>query len=143
MKPNREATRSGFAMALGLALLALVAVVILMLSRQLSHEIHRTTTAYQNAQTRQLLFAGALSLKQHASQWNIDRWKGEAAGENWDVALPSELFSPAEVLVIRCSSDFDGQVKADLAAASGARSWSHTLRLKWVGGRWLIDPLSM
>ena len=84
MRRNRRAR--GFAMLAAIAMLGIVGAILAALTGQFSYEVHRTGRAFQEAQLRQLLHAGAQDAIERARSWG-----DTLTAEKWTVELPSPL----------------------------------------------------
>lgn len=87
MTANRNPRPRGFTIILGFALLGLIAVAVVLLTRQMGYEMQRTRSAYDDAQLRQLLLAGAQDTLAHANSWTADR----PSPDHWSLELPPAL----------------------------------------------------
>lgn len=87
MRANSNRRPRGFTIILGFALLGLIAVALVLLTRQMGYEMQRTRSAYDDAQLRQLLLAGAQDTIARASAWAADG----SAPDHWTLELPADL----------------------------------------------------
>jgi hypothetical protein len=78
--------RKGFTILLAVVMFGLVAVAAAMIVRQLGYELQRTRTAYEDAQLRQLLLAGAQDVATHG-----DRYRQPEKTGSQKLDLPKSL----------------------------------------------------
>ena len=88
MIASHRSRSRGFTIILGVVLLGLIAVALALLTKQLGYELQRTRSAYEDAQLRQLLLAGAQDAAARAGRWSA---QGPAAPGAWKVELPADL----------------------------------------------------
>lgn len=119
----------GFTIILAIALLAMIAVAAAMIAHQLGYELRRTRTAYEDAQLRQLLLAGAQDIAAHSA---------DATTKVRHVELPPTLVSQgASLSISRPKSDGDVLILARL----GTRAASETLHFEDPSHHWtVVEP---
>ena len=133
--------RSGFAMIVAIAMLALVSASLLLLTRQFAYEGQRTRTNWEDAQLRQLLLAGAQDVADRASHWN-----GPAPTEPWRLDLPEALADEsrqsASLTAQPRSAAADG-IEVRLEARLGHRQAAQTLHLRKASGKWSVTGVTL
>jgi type II secretory pathway pseudopilin PulG len=132
---KRSPRRRGFTIILAVVLLGLVAVAAAMIVHQLGYELQRTRTAYEDAQLRQLLLAGAEQVETHGDQY---RQQGKMEPQALD--LPTSLATQGASVSI--SSDQSAQRAGDILiiAHLGGRDAQQTLHWDDASHQWSVAP---
>lgn len=123
---RRTAHPRGFTIVLAIALLAMIAVATAMIAHQLGYELRRTRTAYEDAQLRQLLLAGAQDVASHST---------DSTTKTGQVELPPTLASQgASLSISQPKSGGDVLILARL----GTREANQTLHFDEPSHRWAL-----
>jgi hypothetical protein len=129
---HRNGPPHGFTVILGLVLLGLIAVAIAMVTRQMGYEMQRTRSAYDDAQLRQLLLAGAQDAIAHASSWTADR----PAPDHWTIELPSPLRDLGASVTLQATDSGPDTRMVQIDARLGPREAIDTLRFSRTDQGW-------
>lgn len=132
---KRSPRRRGFTIILAIVLLGLVAVAATMIVHQLGYELRRTRTAYEDAQLRQLLLAGAQQV-----QMRGDQYRSQEKMDPQAVNVPTSL--TAEGASVSISSDPSTRHAGDIRiiAHLGARDAEQTLHWDQASHQWNVAP---
>ena len=129
-RPMRKSR--GFAMLAAIAMLAVVAAVLAALTGQFGGEIRRTRRAFQDAQLRQLLHAGAQDAIERARSWD-----GAPKAGGWTVQLPQPLAGGDGARVrSQVHSMNETQADIEIEAHFDDRTATQVLHLTRSGGTW-------
>ncbi|MBC8109276.1 MAG: hypothetical protein H7Z14_22010 [Anaerolineae bacterium] len=107
--------RTAFATTSALLLMAVVSAALLVLGALLRADANRTLSEAEDAQLRQLLYAGALDA-------TVKSNSGVELAKSWDVALPPEIGGSVHVEVA-------GR-RATITARQADRQTSETIRIE-------------
>lgn len=123
----------GFASVLAITMLALVSAAVVMLTSHFASEITRTRTAWEDAQLRQALLAGAVEAAVRAKSWG-DR----PAQAHWQLVLPDELSAGSMTVSLETIPDSADYANIEVSARLNQREAIQTLRFHRAGGNWNI-----
>ena len=129
--PNRRPR--GFTIILGFALLGLIAVAVVLLTRQMGYEMQRTRSAYDDAQLQQLLLAGAQDTLSHANSWTDDR----PSPDHWTLQLPAELRELGASVSVRVTEVGENARAVEIDARLRNRDAADTLHFTRTDQRWM------
>lgn len=120
----------GFTIILAITLFGMIAVAAAMIVHQLGYELQRTRTAYEDAQLRQLLVAGAQEVATEPSAST-----GQPVGQARQIDLPPSLVSQGGSLSIsQIKSGGDVLILAHL----GTREATQTLHFDDQSHHWKV-----
>jgi hypothetical protein len=134
MKANPNHRPRGFTIILGFALLGLIAVALVLLTRQTGYEMQRTRSAYDDAQLRQLLLAGAQDTLSHANSWTADR----PSPDHWMLELPADLRELGASVSIHVTDASENTRAVDVDARLRNRQEADTLQLSRSDQGWKL-----
>lgn len=131
---SRSTVRRGFASVLAITMLALVSSAVVMLTTHFAFEVTRTRTAWEDAQLRQALLAGAADAAARAKSWG-DR----PAPAHWQVNLSHLLADAgADISLDSAAADSADSANVQISARFNQREAVQTLRFHHTGGKWNV-----
>lgn len=130
---KRRQQHRGFTIILAVVLLGLIAVAVAMIVHQLGYELRRTRTAYEDAQLRQLLLAGAQDVAS-----NSDRYNGQGQMTPQKVKLPKSLEDAGASLSVTRQEAPGKTGDIGITARVGSREASESLRWEESSHRWSV-----
>lgn len=129
--------RRGFAMLMALAMLALVAATLTLLSRHFAYEVTRTRLVTEDAQLSQLLLAGAQDVMQRSKQW-----PQAVQPASWQIELPEILADSGGKLSVDLHNSQSGS-DATIEGRIGRAVAVQTLHLRHVDGSWAVVSVEL
>jgi hypothetical protein len=132
----RRSTRPrGFTIILAITLLGLIAVAAAMIVHQLGYELHRTRAAYEDAQLRQLLLAGAQEVATHGEDYGQQKNM-----EPQHMELPVSLTSEDTSITFSFDPSHHQTGTVLIVARIAARQAGETLHWDEQSHQWTVVP---
>jgi hypothetical protein len=130
--------RRGFSVVIAMAILGLVGVALLLLTREVGYEFQRTRIADRDAQLRQLLLAGAQDVVSRAVEWGPD-WKAE----KWSMSVPRALANQDASLSFESSRTADDIRRVTVIARLQDREKVQSLLFVQRHNMWELSTVSL
>jgi hypothetical protein len=124
-------------MLMALAMLALVAATLLLLSRHFAYQVTRTRLAAQDAQLSQLLLAGAQDATQRSKTW-----PQAVQPAAWQIELPKVLADSGAKLSVELKASQIG-ADATIEARTSAGIAIETLHFRRADGAWTVGSAEL
>ncbi|HEY2584793.1 MAG TPA: hypothetical protein VGI81_03385 [Tepidisphaeraceae bacterium] len=138
MTTNRNRPPRGFTIIVGILLLGLIAVAVALVTRQMGYEMKRTRAAYEDAQLRQLLLAGAQDAVARAGSWDADR----PAPDHWELEVPASLRHLGASVSMRVSESGPDARQVQIDAHLGRRDATDTLQFSRTDRGWKFAKMA-
>jgi hypothetical protein len=133
---RRSTHPRGFTIILAITLLGLIAVAAAMIVHQLGYELHRTRAAYEDAQLRQLLLAGAEEVATHG--------EGDGQQKNMEpqrMKLPVSLAALDASVTMSPDPSHHQSGEILIVARIAARQAAETLHWDDQSHKWAVVPM--
>jgi hypothetical protein len=124
--------RRGFAVIVALVLVALVGAAALAVTSILAADARRTWIGEEDARLRQILLAGAATMKERAI-----RWPATPEAADFAIALPGELGEANGSLRVRVEpAGAESTIDVEISARLNHRLMRQSLAFRRIDGRW-------
>jgi type II secretory pathway pseudopilin PulG len=141
MKRTRT-LRTGIATIVAVALVGIAGAATTALMASIATDARRTRQAAEDAQVRQLLLAGSISVAEKAASWDNAR-----SESRWPLPLPPEMESAADgtkQLSMEIANDPEPErCTVTITATFGRRHGSQEIRLQRIDRRWRIAHITL
>ena len=138
---RKESNRNGVATIVAVALVGIAGMAGTAVMGAIAADCRRAQQAKDDAQIRQLLLVGAMSVREKSAGWDAPPKALE-----WSIPIPPELTGSsdgARQLLVKIADHPGAQLIANVKATLGHRHGAEEVRLERVAEKWRIASVSL